>query len=45
MPNQMGERGSNTELTMKAEFGLIIGDNQKKPMDNKLMKAMDKSIE
>ncbi len=30
---------------MKAEFGLSMGDDQKKPMDKKVLRAVEEAVE
>ncbi len=35
-----GDWGHANKLTMKAEFGLVMGGNQKKPMDEKVFRAV-----
>ncbi|KAL9179035.1 hypothetical protein ACHAXT_000077 [Thalassiosira profunda] len=42
---QMGERGRAAESTMKAAFGLIMGEDATKKMDGPALKAVEEAIE
>lgn len=42
---QMGEKGRAAESTMKAAFGLIMGDDKTKPIDKASLKSIEEGIE
>ncbi|KAL7547546.1 hypothetical protein ACHAWF_010830 [Thalassiosira exigua] len=43
--NQMGERGRAAEATMRAAFGLVMGEDPSKSMDPKALAAVEEAIE
>mmetsp|Transcript_5539 Transcript_5539/g.10825 ORF Transcript_5539/g.10825 Transcript_5539/m.10825 type:complete len:517 (-) Transcript_5539:268-1818(-) len=43
--SQMGERGRAAESTMKAAFGLIMGEDCKQQMNDKALKSVEEAIE
>lgn len=42
---QMGERGRAAESSMKAAFGLVMGEDRSKPMDERALRSVEEAIE